>query len=86
MMYSETYPELRARHKKELNELLAAHCDFTIMEASAVLNINRGTLRRLASYYGLNFHNHKYVSKTILPKKHAPKKITMLLSPWEWQK
>ena len=55
-IYAETWPEIRARHSRELIELIAQYAaDYTIYETANILSVDRHLLRRYAHYYGFKF-------------------------------
>ena len=63
--YLETWPEIKARHKREKIELLQSLCNnYTVDVAARILNTKQATLRRYAIDHSVKFlrkiRNGKY--------------------------
>lgn len=63
--YLETWPEIKARHKREKIELLQSLCNhYTVDVAARILDTKQATLRRYAIDHGVRFlrkiRNGKY--------------------------
>jgi hypothetical protein len=54
--YLETWPEIRARHKREKIELLQSLCNhYTVDVAARILDTKQTTIRRYAIDHGVKF-------------------------------
>lgn len=55
----ETWPEMKARHKRERYEMMASMTDYTIIDAAKILRINENQLRTYAWRDGLQFKSNQ---------------------------
>lgn len=63
--YLETWPEIKARHKREKIELLQSLCNnYTVSVAACILNTKEQTLRSYACNNSINFMRKVYNDRT----------------------
>jgi len=59
----ETWPEMKARHRRERMEAIQCLADdYTLSEAARILDVQYLTLVRLTEHYGIEY-KHKYLRK-----------------------
>jgi len=59
--YLETWPEIKARHKREKIELLQSLCnEYTVSTAASILGSKEETIRSYAQNNGINFIRKGY--------------------------